>query len=192
VTPHRSRRSKLPPIELGEMPEGLPMQTVDEAIVRCQPTVLFEVVRDVKRWPEHLSHYRWVRVHHESTDGGGVVEMAAYRPFGLFNWPTWWLSDMQIIHRPHPAVRFKHTRGITAGMDVIWEFLPHPNGTHVRLVHAWRGPRWPLIGRFAAIAVIGPVFVHGIAQRTLAGLGTVAERSHRRHSAPIQLGHQVR
>ncbi len=174
------------------MPDGLPMHTVDEGVVRATPNVVFDIVRDVKRWPEHLRHYRWVRVHHEATDGGGIVEMAAYRPFGAFNWPTWWLSDMQILQRPHPAVRFRHTRGVTTGMDVIWEFLPHQQGTHVRLVHSWSGPRWPLIGRFAAVTVIGPVFVHGIAQRTLAGLAAVAERTHRRHSAPIQLGHPVR
>ena len=39
--------------------------------------------------------------------------------------------------------------------------------------------RWPLIGVFAATAVIGPVFIHGIASRTLAGLARVAEREHR-------------
>jgi hypothetical protein len=33
-----------------------------------------------------------------------------------------------------------------------------------------------VIGAFAATAVIGPVFVHGIASRTLAGLARVAER----------------
>jgi hypothetical protein len=33
-----------------------------------------------------------------------------------------------------------------------------------------------LIGGFAATKVIGPVFVHGIASRTLAGLAAAAER----------------
>jgi coenzyme Q-binding protein COQ10 len=40
----------------------------------------------------------------------------------------------------------------------------------------WNGPRWSLIGRMAAVGVIGPIFVHGIASRTLAGLGAAAER----------------
>jgi hypothetical protein len=34
-----------------------------------------------------------------------------------------------------------------------------------------------VVGAFAARAVIGPVFVHGIASRTLAGLGRAAEQS---------------
>ena len=55
-------------------------------------------------------------------------------------------------------------------MEVEWSFTPESGGTRVRIVHAWDGPRWPLIGVFAATAVIGPVFVHGIASRTLAGL----------------------
>jgi hypothetical protein len=49
------------------------------------------------------------------------------------------------------------------------------SATLVRIVHVWNGPPWPLIGVFAARRVIGPVFVHGIASRTLAGLAAVAE-----------------
>src|SRR6266513_962333 len=37
------------------------------------------------------------------------------------------------------------------------------------------GPAWPLLGPLAARLVIGPVFIHGIASRTLAGLKRVLE-----------------
>jgi hypothetical protein len=37
-------------------------------------------------------------------------------------------------------------------------------------VHEWSGPAWPLISKPAADLVIGPVFIHGIASRTLAGI----------------------
>jgi coenzyme Q-binding protein COQ10 len=50
------------------------------------------------------------------------------------------------------------------------------DGTHVRIVHVWDGPAWPAVGSPAATLVIGPVFVHGIASRTLAGLAAHAER----------------
>jgi hypothetical protein len=76
-----------------------------------------------------------------------------------------------------PAVRFRHIGGITTGMDVEWQFEPRAEGTWVRVVHVWDGPRWPLIGIVAATVVIGPVFIHGVASRTLAGLAAVAERS---------------
>jgi len=48
-------------------------------------------------------------------------------------------------------------------------------GVAVEIVHEWAGPPWPLVGRLAADAVIGPVFVHGIASRTLAGIRRRAE-----------------
>jgi hypothetical protein len=80
------------------------------------------------------------------------------------------------VNDSRPAVRFRHIGGITTGMDVEWSFEAVGEGTHVRLLHAWDGPRWPLIGVVAATAIIGPVFIHGIASRTLAGLAAAAER----------------
>ena len=47
---------------------------------------------------------------------------------------------------------------------------PAEGRTDVTIVHEWSGPRWPLIGGPAATWVIGPVFIHGIASRTLAGI----------------------
>ncbi len=165
---------RCPPLELGPMPPDRVMTTTDEAIVRARPQQVYAVVRDVSRWPGHLSHYRYVRFRADDGAGGGIVEMAAHRPFGALNWPTWWLSQMQ-LDNSRPAIRFRHTGGITTGMDVEWAFFPHAEGTQVKLVHVWNGPRIPVIGGLAAVAVIGPVFIHGIASRTLAGLARVAE-----------------
>lgn len=172
----RPRRPSLrPPYQLGPMPAGRPMETIDEQVVRASPRGMFEVVRHVEEWPAHLPHYRYVRFREQATDGGGLVEMAANRPFGPIGWPTWWLSEMEVDHAT-PAIRFHHVGGITKGMDVEWSFKPSDGGTLVRILHVWDGPRWPLIGIVAATAVIGPVFIHGIASRTLAGLARVAER----------------
>lgn len=163
------------PLSLGPMPTTRRMTTLDEMVVRAPVERIFALARDVEAWPAHLPHYRFVRFRERASDGGGVVEMSAYRPFGAANWPTWWLSEMT-VDAAKPAVRFRHIGGITTGMDVEWTFEPTSSGTHVRVLHVWDGPRWPLIGPFAATAVIGPVFVHGIASRTLAGLAAVAER----------------
>jgi ribosome-associated toxin RatA of RatAB toxin-antitoxin module len=164
----------IPRIELGPMPAGRAMETLDERIVRAPVADMFALVRDVERWPEWLAHYRYVRFRSRHADGGGIVEMAANRPFGVINWPTWWLSEMS-IDASKPAVRFRHIGGVTTRMDVEWSLAPNGHGTHVRLLHVWDGPRWPLIGTFAATAVIGPVFIHGIASRTLEGLARQAE-----------------
>ena len=150
------------------------MTTVDERLVRAPGERIFRVARAVEEWPGHLPHYRYVRFR-TRPGSGGLVEMSAYRPFGPVGWPTWWLSEME-VDDARPAVRFRHVGGITTGMDVEWSFTPAIGGTLVRIVHVWDGPRWPLVGVLAATAVIGPVFVHGIASRTLAGLAAVAER----------------
>jgi hypothetical protein len=75
-----------------------------------------------------------------------------------------------------PAVRYRHVRGITTGMAVEWRLQPCYEGTDVTIVHEWDGPRWPVIRRPAAEWVIGPVFVHGIASRTLAGIRQAVEQ----------------
>lgn len=150
------------------------MVTRDEGVVTASPREVFEVVVDVLRWPERLAHYRFVRFRDSDGQGGGIVEMAANRPFGPLNWPTWWLSEMQVLPAA-PAIRFRHIGGVTKGMEVEWSFEPHTEGAQVRLLHVWDGPRLPLIGGIAATAVIGPLFIHGIASRTLAGLARVAE-----------------
>jgi len=167
------------PYSLGPMPTDRRMTTIDELVVRAPLDTMFALAADVGRWPMLLPHYRFVRFFERRSDGGGLVEMSAVRPFGPAKWPTWWTS-MMTVHRPGevlwPSIRFRHVRGITTGMDVEWTFEPTEAGTEVRIVHVWNGPGWPMIGDFAARAVIGPVFVHGIASRTLAGLAHVAER----------------
>jgi hypothetical protein len=153
------------------------MITVDEHVARAPADLCFRVAADVERWPEILPHYRWVRFHERVAFGHGRVEMAAWRPFaGPLRYPTWWVSDME--SRPdRPLVTYRHVAGVTTGMDVRWEFHPEaPGRTRIRVVHEWDGPRWPLIGRFAAQHVIGPHFVSAIAGRTLAGVAREAER----------------
>ena len=166
------------PFALGPMPEGRRMTTIDEALVRAPRDVIFRLAVDVERWPEHLAHYRYVGFHDRATDGGGIVEMSANRPFGPVPWPTWWTSEMSVEETGNgdgPSIRFRHVAGVTRGMDVEWSFQTTAGGTWVRIVHVWNGPRWPVIGTMAAQRVIGPVFVHGIASRTLSGLARVAE-----------------
>jgi len=162
------------------MPVGRTMTTVDERVVRAPLERIFALAANVERWPALLRHYRYVRFSDRRSDGGGIVEMSANRPFGLAQWPTWWRSRMR-VHSPAtsatPSVRYSHVEGITRGMEVEWTFDPLPDGTHVRIVHVWDGPSWPVVGTPIASTVIGPVFVHGIASRTLAGLATHAERA---------------
>lgn len=149
------------------------MITVDRITAEASVADAFACARDVTRWPQWLPHYRWVRFVGNPAGGAPLVEMAAWRPFGPLRWPTWWVSEM-VVEPEVPRIRYKHVRGITRGMDVAWEFRAAGRQVEIVITHWWDGPRWPLIGRLAANLVIGPVFVHGIASRTLRGIARAA------------------
>lgn len=151
------------------------MRTIDTIAIAAPPERVFHAARDVERWPEILPHYRWVRSLEHRPDGPAIVEMAAWRPFGPLRWPTWWVSEMTVDSH-QSTIRYRHVRGITRGMDVAWHVRPANGGTAVEIVHEWDGPAWPLISWPAANLVIGPVFIHGIASRTLAGIKRYTER----------------
>jgi coenzyme Q-binding protein COQ10 len=153
------------------------MHTVDRIVIRAPLKRVFALAQDVERWPDMLPHYRWVRVLERRADGAGArVEMAAWRPFGPppLRYPTRWVSEM--VSDPRAAeIRYRHVGGLTRGMEVCWTMREIGAGVEVEIVHDWIGPPWPLVGPLAARLVIGPVFVHGIATRTLRGLRRRAE-----------------
>jgi coenzyme Q-binding protein COQ10 len=156
------------------------VHTVDETVMAAPPERCFRAAADVERWPERLPHYRWVRFQRKDGFGTGRVEMAAQRRFGPLPWPVWWASEMH-LDEDRPAVVYRHVAGITTGMDVEWTFADRGDGTtHVKIVHDWKdGPRWPLprfLRRWIADAIIGPVFIHHVASRTLAGIRRAVER----------------
>ena len=177
--------------DLGPMPADRSMRTLDELIVQAPVRTMFQLAAQVERWPEYLPHYRFVKFLQRTPDGGGIVDMSANRPFGPLRWPTWWRSKMS-VHSLAPSIRFLHIQGITTGMDVEWTFEEVAGGTHIRVLHVWNGPTWPLVGSTVATTVIGPVFVHGIASRTLAGLVRIAELQSREQGAPFHGGPGVR
>jgi hypothetical protein len=152
------------------------MRTVDRRIIRAVAGAVYAHASAVENWPRILSHYRRVTRESGEPGGAGVVRMAAYRPFGPLRWPVWWKSAMTTDPERF-EIGYRHIGGITKGMDVLWRIDPTPEGwSDVTIVHEWDGPRWPIIGPAAARIVIGPVFVHGIASRTLAGIDAVVSR----------------
>ena len=154
------------------------MRTVDEAVARAPREICLRLAADVERWPDHLPHYRWVTFRDRRGFADGVVEMAAWRHFPGFRWPTWWVSEME-PDLDAGRVRYRHIEGITRGMEVLWEVRGESaEKTRLKIVHDWSGPRWPLIGDLAANLVIGPRFISHIAGRTLAGIVRAAEAAH--------------
>jgi hypothetical protein len=152
------------------------MRTVDTRWIAAPPDRVFRRAADVESWPGILRHYRWVRMLERHAGGGGLVEMAAWRPFGPLRWPTWWRSQMR-VDANRREVRYRHVGGVTTGMDVLWTVVPEGSGSRATILHEWSGPAWAFLRRPAAEWVIGPVFVHGIAARTLEGIAVAAEGS---------------
>ncbi len=164
------------------------MYTVDEIVMAAPAEICFRTAADVERWPELLSHYRWVRFQRKDDFATGRVEMAARREFGAIPYPVWWVSEMT-IDETRPAVLYRHVDGVTTGMDVVWSFEALADAeTLVRIEHIWDGgPRWPVprwVRREIARRIIGPVFIQNVAGRTLEGIRTRAERLHSTSGSP--------
>src|SRR5260370_22915187 len=114
------------------------MHTVARGVIRAPLERVFAAAANVERWPKILAHYRWVRFLVRS-DGGGLVEMAAWRPFGVFRYPTWWVSQMT-VDRAAGEIRYRHVRGLTRGMAVVGRLAAHPRRRRVTGVHDLSGP----------------------------------------------------
>jgi len=130
---------------------------------------VFELAAEIERWPELLSHYRYVRRMASESPGERRFAMGARR--GLL--PVRW----EAVQEPRPADRridFLHVGGITRGMRVAWRFADRDGGQEVGIEHEL-DLGWPLVGGIVARHVIGPHFIEPIARRTLGRVKALAE-----------------
>jgi ribosome-associated toxin RatA of RatAB toxin-antitoxin module len=135
--------------------------------------LVFDLARDVQRWPALLPHYRDVRVEaREAQPRGAVIaRMLAIRPIvpllgcGL---PIAWRSRTW-AEETTLRLRFVHLGGATNGMDVTWRIEKTPAGCRVSIDHLFdpRVPGWS--------ALVHRLFVRPIATRTLASFKAIAE-----------------
>ena len=144
------------------------MQSTLSIEIDAPAPLVFELARDLQRWPELLPHYRSVRVLEQRGDRR-LVEMAAWRD----RIPVRWWAE-QILYPDEPRIVFRHLRGPTRGMDVEWSFAPRSDGTYVAIRHELT-LGWPLIGELVADRVIGRLFVDNIAGKTLRRIKALAE-----------------
>jgi ribosome-associated toxin RatA of RatAB toxin-antitoxin module len=147
------------------------MYTENRIVIRGDWARIFALAADIASWPRLLPHYRWVRVFH---DDGRVkhAEMAARR--GRF--PVKWRAAQVVLPDEH-RILFFHTGGVTRGMYVEWNLSDAggvENGVRVTISHELTYPFGPLTGWFAR-RVVGALFVHHIAGRTLARVKEIVE-----------------
>ena len=122
------------------------------ARARAARSAIFELAAEVERWPALLPHYRYVRFVERRSDGGGIVEMSANRPFGVVRWPTWWSREMRSIRRrTGAAVDPVHAhRGYDDG-DGRGVDLPAPTPVEPTCASCMcgTGRRWSMAGEIA-------------------------------------------
>lgn len=138
-------------------------------VVRAPLERVFALGAEIERWPERLPHYRYVRAVPDP-EGRRRFAMGARRgPI-----PVAW-EAVQIPRPEERRIEFTHTGGVTRGMEVAWILTTLDDGSiDVRIRHELR-LGWPVIGGFAADAVIGPQFIEPIARRTLRTIKAIAE-----------------
>jgi ribosome-associated toxin RatA of RatAB toxin-antitoxin module len=121
------------------------MRTQIAIDVSAPPQRVFELSRDVARWPELLPHYRTVTVQSRTADRV-VARMAAVRP-GRVPIPVWWHAEQWSDPSDASDLRlhFRHVGGVTRGMTVTWHIRPRDGGARVTIEHDF-SRRLPLLG----------------------------------------------
>lgn len=153
------------------------MRTALALEVAAAPRQIFDLARDVSRWPELLPHYRRVTVRSRHR-GRIVAQMVAVRQLGPLPVPVTWRA-MQWADETDEAdlqLHFRHVRGLTRGMSVTWHIRPTATGSRVTIEHVF-SRRLPLVGSEALPALLDRFFVRPIATRTLARFRCLAERA---------------
>jgi ribosome-associated toxin RatA of RatAB toxin-antitoxin module len=151
------------------------MQTEISIDVSAAPRAIFDLARDVARWPSQLPHYREVTIESRK-DSHVTAEMRAVRPLGPVGLPVAWRSEQwsDDSDANDLRLRFVHVGGATRGMDVTWHIRPAEGGSRVTIEHDFRR-HLPVLGDQVVPWLVDRFFVRPIAGRTLATFKQLAE-----------------
>ena len=142
--------------------------------VQAPPRLVFDLARDIERWPDLLPHYREVRVLERHDDGSITARMLATRTIVRrlgYGVPVAWRARAG----SDPAglrLSFRHLGGATGGMAVTWRLEPAVDGCRVTIEHVFE----PRVRGWARL--LDGLFVRPIAGRTLATFKAIAEAAH--------------
>jgi ribosome-associated toxin RatA of RatAB toxin-antitoxin module len=138
--------------------------------IRAPAELVFDLARDVERWPHLLPHYVSVRV--ETREADAVIARFVARrelvPLFGVGIPLAWRARAW-AEADRRQLRFVHRGGATAGMDVRWLFEPAPGGCRVTIVHDHR----PRVAAWAVI--VDRLVIRAVAGRTLRTFKAIAE-----------------
>lgn len=156
---------------------------------------LYQLAADIQDWGWILPHYRYLRV----TEQGGnrkTADFGATRSFVLFRFkkrrnpddpenapvtysetgfefPVKWQARQETFPA-EKRITFHHIGGITKGMRVEWRITPQRDRMKVEIYHELNY-KFPIFGKWFADKIVGKLFVHNIAGKTLESLKTIIE-----------------
>ena len=118
--------------------------------------------------PTLLPHYRYLRVL-DSTPTTKNADFGASRD----GFPVKWRAKQELFPETQ-RITFVHTGGITKGMWVEWRLERRKDHVHVIIDHDLTYPV-PVLGPLFARYIVGGLFVHNIAGKTLRCFKTKVE-----------------
>lgn len=122
---------------------------------------IYQLAANIQDWPTVLPHYRYMRVL-ESSDRYKVADFGASRD----GFPCVWRARQDLFPEER-RIEYRHIRGVTRGMFVEWRLESRGDRVEVTIDHSL-SYRVPLLGPWFAEYVVGDLFVHNIAGKTLA------------------------
>jgi ribosome-associated toxin RatA of RatAB toxin-antitoxin module len=136
------------------------MHTENTVLIRGSRDRIFELAANIQDWPRLLPHYRYV-ILEERSERHRVARMGASRD----GFPVKWRARQELFPEEYRIV-FQHIGGITKGMGVEWRLEPEGDAVRVTISHDLSYPI-PVLGPLFAEYIIGRMFVHNIAGKTL-------------------------
>ena len=121
---------------------------------------IYQLAADLQDWPLILPHYRYMHIR-EQSERHKVADFGASRD----GFPVKW-SARQELFPEEGRITFKHIKGITRGMWVEWRLEKQADRVLVTIDHQLTY-NVPLFGPLFAKYVVGYLFVHNIAGKTL-------------------------
>jgi len=144
------------------------IRTEDSIDIAVSPEECYRLVSDIEAYARLMPDYSNTRV--VAREGNSITMEKTASVRGLrFTWTS--------VGTPEPPdrVRYRWIRGILRGMETIWTVTPAEEGCQLEIVHQIHWPWW-LGGNLIARGVIYPLFVHGMAQKTLRLVKQALER----------------
>lgn len=124
---------------------------------------IYQLAAEIQDWPELLSHYRSMRVL-ECSDHHKIADFGASRD----GFPCKWRARQELFPS-EGRITYIHIRGITTGMRVEWRLERCTDRVRVTIDHELNYPV-PVLGPLFARYIVGNLFIHNIAGKTLRGI----------------------